>query len=120
MGQVIARRGKDIQWMGNRSMEVNGEVKPGIRSKLYLNPARDPAMFRLVEYAAGYTEPKHRHNADEIVYVVAGEVDIGGTRYEAGDPLWIEADTDYGPLRAGPNGMTFILVRQKEANYVTS
>ena len=58
MGQVIARRGKDIQWMGNRSMEVNGEVKPGIRSKLYLNPARDPAMFRLVEYVPPATRSR--------------------------------------------------------------
>ena len=120
MGEVIARRGADVAWVGSRQVEVDGKSRSVLRSKIYLNPAKDPAMLRLVEYSPGYLEPRHRHTADEIVYILSGTVDIDGTRYEAGDALWIGAHTEYGPLTAGPEGMTFLLIRQGAATLIPS
>ena len=118
MGRLIARRSSEVPWQANRATKVDGKDQTLLRSKLYLNPARDPAMLRLVEYMPGYTEPRHRHMAAEIVYVVSGSVDIDGTLYEAGDALWIDAHTEYGPLTAGPQGMTFLLIRQGPADLI--
>ena len=120
MDGVIARRGSQVEWQSSRQAVVEGKPQSVLRSKLYLNPAKDPAMLRLVEYSPGYSEPRHRHTAAEIVYIIAGEVDIDGVAYREGDALWIGANEEYGPLTAGPAGMTFLLVRQKAADLIPS
>ncbi len=118
MGKVIAKRNADVGWVSNRHKEQSGVKNLIMRSKLYFNPAIEPAMLRYVEYLPGCVEPKHSHTIDEVVYIVAGEMDIGGTLYAAGDALWIEAKTEYGPLTAGPEGATFLLFRSAASAYV--
>ena len=119
MGRVIAKRGAELEWFHNRHREeADGTRTLTMRSKFYFNPAREPAMLRYVEYLPGCTEPRHSHTEDEVVFITAGEMDIEGTIYRAGDALWIEAKTEYGPLVAGPEGATFLLFRKGIADYV--
>lgn len=53
MPQLIARRSTDVEWAANHFTEIDGRKVPVLNSKLYLNPARDPAYLRLVEYCPG-------------------------------------------------------------------
>ena len=120
MGRVLARRGEEISWQEGREVEINGKKQWGLRTRRYFAPTVDPVYFNRVNYAAGYTEPPHSHTVDEIIYIMEGELQVGDTRYIAGDTLWIEANTVYGPLTAGPQGMTFLLIRNAPAEYVPS
>ncbi|MBI2867885.1 MAG: cupin domain-containing protein [Chloroflexi bacterium] len=118
MGKVVTRRGNEVQWEVNREMEVGGKKTWGIKNKLYIDPKKDGALVRLVAAAAGFVERAHSHTASEVIYVLEGEVQVGDALYTAGDALFIEANTPYGPLKAGPRGMKFLLVRAAPADYV--
>jgi hypothetical protein len=44
----------------------------------------------------GTTVPLHSHSEDEIIFVTAGEIQLGARRYGPGTALAIAADTVYG------------------------
>ncbi|HET9548945.1 MAG TPA: cupin domain-containing protein [Candidatus Binatia bacterium] len=48
--------------------------------------------------------PVHSHPFHEMFYVLEGEIEIGGTVYNAGSCIYIEKDTPYGPTRAPKGG----------------
>jgi mannose-6-phosphate isomerase-like protein (cupin superfamily) len=49
--------------------------------------------------------PIHSHPVNEMFYVIEGEMVIGDTVYKAGDMVYIEKGTPYGPTTA-PKGVT--------------
>lgn len=52
----------------------------------------------------------HAHEADEIIMVVAGEVNLGARTLQTGMSVMIPGWTLYG-LKSGPNGARFINFR---------
>jgi quercetin dioxygenase-like cupin family protein len=118
MGESRIRRGEEVAWEENKHGLINGKQQWQIRNKFYFDPKKTPALLRLVEYAPGYTEKAHSHTAAEVIYVVDGELRVPGATFKSGDALLIDADTVYGPLEAGPQGLKFLLVRFAPAEMV--
>lgn len=54
----------------------------------------------------------HAHEEDEIIYIVAGEMDLGGRLVGAGSSIFIAGNTLYG-FAAGPRGLRFVNFRAR-------
>ncbi|MBL8437152.1 MAG: cupin domain-containing protein [Zoogloeaceae bacterium] len=52
----------------------------------------------VVRLAVGARFPRHRHEGTEEVVVLAGVVEIGGVRLEAGDYLFTEPGEEHGVM----------------------
>ena len=58
--------------------------------------------------------PPHAHPSNEIIFIVDGEMTVAGTRYGQGTAIGIKAGTVYGPLVAGPKGVEFLLIMDRD------
>ncbi len=85
-------------------------------SQKFVNEGTDgtPEVF-FVQNKPGYTSRVHSHSQDEVIYVLEGEVSVGGRRCPAGTVVYVQKDTLYGPLVAGPQGVKFINIRPAKA-----
>lgn len=110
MGAIHTRRGEAISWEENRVANDSGNPAWGVRTKPYFEPVDTGMMLRVVEYAPGWVVEAHSHAAAEMVYILNGDVTIGADRFGPGDAIQIEPNTVYGPLRAGPQGVRFVLM----------
>jgi mannose-6-phosphate isomerase-like protein (cupin superfamily) len=61
-------------------------------------------------YKSGFVLPRHRHNADCVYYVIAGEIHAGSVVVGQGDGLFIPKDHDY-TYSAGPDGVELLEFR---------
>ena len=61
-------------------------------------------------YKSGFLLPQHRHDADCVYYVIAGEIHAGNAVVGQGDGLYIPKDHDY-TYRAGPEGVELLEFR---------
>jgi quercetin dioxygenase-like cupin family protein len=117
MSRFFARRAEDLEWEVTVP-GASGSPSPfGVRRKILGDETQGP-FVRLAEYAPGHEEPAHHHDADGVYYILRGEVQLGADRYGAGSLLFVERDTVYGPLKAGPEGFQFLLIRPMPARYV--
>jgi quercetin dioxygenase-like cupin family protein len=110
MGAIHTRRGDAIDWEENRTTSGAGKPAWGVRTKPYFEPADTGMMLRVVEYAPDWVVEAHSHAARECIYILNGEVSIGEQRFGPGDAIQIEPNTVYGPLRAGAQGVRFVLL----------
>lgn len=55
----------------------------------------------------------HWHPCNEILYITAGELTVGGKLYGPGTAIAIDEGTVYGPLVAGPEGADFLTIRDR-------
>ncbi len=95
-----------------------------------VGPGRDTRMFadstcptcRITLFVTGrdepYTSSRHSHSADEILYVLRGDVRFGSRRLGPGDAVAIEGGYKYG-FRGGPEGFAFLNYR-RDASEQTS
>jgi quercetin dioxygenase-like cupin family protein len=68
------------------------------------------------EMPAQHVVLPHRHDCDEVIYVLGGHIMISGDdTLTAGDALVIPAQTTYG-FRVGDEGVRFLLIRPREAS----
>jgi quercetin dioxygenase-like cupin family protein len=68
-----------------------------------------PSIWRTV-FPPGCTVSPHTHDCDYAEIVLEGSQVVGRDLYEAGDIRVVKAGTVYGPLTAGPNGATVLVV----------
>jgi len=68
--------------------------------------------FSLVHlwFKSGYPLPVHSHETDCLYHVVAGFLDMGSTRLEAGDSFFVPANANYG-YTAGEEGVEVLEFR---------
>lgn len=78
----------------------------------YLPPSHDgPQAYLAVQGARVDEIPPHFHSVEQFQYVVTGSGVIGGDRVEVGVVHYADRFTPYGPLGAGPLGMTYATLR---------
>jgi len=78
----------------------------------YLPPAHEgPQAYLAVQGAQVAEIPTHFHSVEQFQYVVAGSGVIGGRPVEGGVVHYADRFTPYGPLCAGPLGMTYATLR---------
>jgi quercetin dioxygenase-like cupin family protein len=69
-----------------------------------------------VHYEPGLRVERHVQLANEIIYLVAGQLTVGDRTCEPGTAITVEAGTVYGPLVAGPEGAEFFLIMDQDPN----
>ncbi len=62
-----------------------------------LNKGRDGADAQLIHVKAGRKSIQHTHTGDEWTLVLKGAYDDGIGRYQAGDAVFADRDTDHNP-----------------------
>ncbi|MEQ8709660.1 MAG: ChrR family anti-sigma-E factor [Rhodospirillales bacterium] len=62
-----------------------------------LNKGRDGADAQLIHVKAGRKSIQHTHTGDEWTLVLKGAYDDGIGRYQAGDVVFADCDTDHNP-----------------------
>lgn len=63
-----------------------------------------------LDYLPGAEAVVHKHDDDEIIYVVRGEMHFGNKVLKAGSSVYIPGNTFYG-FTAGPNGLRIVNFR---------
>ena len=64
----------------------------------------------------GLVAPVHRHDHDEVMFVIEGGFSMGRRRCGPGTVVYIEAGTDYG-FEVWDEGVRFLNIRQGLARY---
>lgn len=109
MGRIYVKREQEVPWADSNARHItNG--RSAVRNKIMGDEETGP-WVRVVDYAPGYEFEPHSHDQDEVIYVLQGDAEVGGENYGPGTVIYIEKNTPYGPLKAGPEGFRFVLVR---------
>ena len=90
---------------------VEDAQKAGARRK-YLARGEGGFHSQISWFPAGYEVPPHKHGHDELIMVIEGSLVMdGGPTLGPLDSMALEAGHEYG-FTAGPDGMTFVTIRQ--------
>ena len=75
-----------------------------------------PGGFSLVsiEFAPGYTLPRHSHSSDCLYYIVEGGIVMGRRELGPGDGFFLPAEQPYA-YHAGPDGVKLLEFRHETA-----
>jgi quercetin dioxygenase-like cupin family protein len=68
---------------------------------------------------AGFKVPRHRHNSDQLVFVMGGSAVQGNRELRVGEGWSTPAGNPYG-IQAGPNGLTWLEVRTAPLGVLTT
>src|SRR5262249_37819286 len=79
---------------GDRRVSVPGKFPGGAPERMVVLGRYDPGM--VIE--------RHAHASDNLVYVLEGDLDVGGRPCPAGTLIILERGAVFGPLTAGPDG----------------
>jgi quercetin dioxygenase-like cupin family protein len=96
-------RGNETEW---RALEV-----PGVSVRILRSDKATGESTALVRLEPGSRFPAHDHPAGEEVYVVEGEVTIGGERLNAGDYLYTPPSGKHAASTEG--GCVFLVTLPK-------
>jgi len=71
--------------------------------------ASAPVVFKVV-FPPGTVVATHMHDCDYCEVILEGSQKVGRTWHHPGDIRIVQAHTAYGPLEAGPEGCTVMVV----------
>jgi quercetin dioxygenase-like cupin family protein len=100
----------EVDWVGDLGEGVMARSGGRSRRKVIGDPAQG-LFVNLSEYDANITLEAHSHDQPELMYVLEGEMTVGGQRCLPGTVLRVPANTVYGQLSAGPEGVRFLVIR---------
>lgn len=113
MGQINVINERDIPWKPGRNYDEGG-VKRWVNNRVPIAKAAGGMWLGRVKYDPNMRVEPHRHAANEIIYILSGELTFGDRVYPPGTSVTIEANTLYGPLIAGPQGAEFLLIMDRQ------
>ena len=67
---------------------------------------------------AGVKAQPHSHSQDEVIFILEGELAMGGRTCGPGTVVFMERDTQYG-FTVGPRGVRFLNIRRGLATFTT-
>lgn len=103
---------EELPWTSGSRMDKDGEEKR-VRSRFPIAHFESGPYLGRARYDPGMVVEAHWHPCNEILYVTAGELSVGGELYKPGTALAIDEGTVYGPLVAGPEGAEFLTIRDR-------
>ena len=109
MGQVLYASAHETSWLRPEGEWEAQAGRPDSRYKLLAAGKNVPTVL-IAEFEPDHRQEAHSHPTSEVLYILRGEVTIGTTRSCAGTMVFVEKDTTYGPLIAGPKGVRFLRV----------
>ncbi len=107
MGFII--QASDVPWSKWRGPEW-----PSRRTKV-VGDKEKGAYVTFAERKAGDLGKAHSHTADEVMYILEGDMMVGDQHIRQGGVFYAEKNTVYGPIRPGQNGVKFMNVRFEKA-----
>ena len=114
MAGAIRFHESEVDWVGDLGEGVMARSGGRSRRKVIGDPA-EGLFVNLSEYDPDITLEAHSHDQPELMYILEGEMTIGGERCRPGTVLRVPANTVYGPLTAGPEGVRFLVIRSGPA-----
>lgn len=101
-----------------------------VRPQIHADGRRVSGHLRIIErsdervvvytrYDAGLVIEKHSHLANEVIYVLEGELIVDDRVCTAGTTLVLEKGTPFGPLTAGPGGTILFEIFDGETGHVS-
>jgi quercetin dioxygenase-like cupin family protein len=109
MGQVVYANAHDAEWLRPEGDWEAASGKPDSRYKLLEAGGPAPTVL-IAEFEPGHYQEAHSHPTSEVLYILRGDVTIGDVTSRAGTMVFVEKDTRYGPLTAGPKCVKFLRV----------
>src|ERR1700722_8015783 len=88
-----------------------GKVNPGepdVRVKPFETRSGVVPRGQLVQYESGHVEKAHSHDESELLFIIDGDVTIGGDPARPGMLTHIPGGTTYGPIEGGQKGVRFL------------
>jgi hypothetical protein len=86
--------------------QLHGDRRASVHIKfLEWTPDRFVAYTR---YDPGLVLERHGHSSDHLLFVLDGELTVGDRVCTAGTLVVLERGAAFGPLVAGPDGVTFL------------
>ena len=90
------------------------QLDPNAPAARFFHPGSDTELQAFeMRLGPGYELPPHAHLEDEIIYVLAGTLELGARTLRPGASVYIPAETLYA-LRAGPEGLRFLNMRARQ------
>jgi hypothetical protein len=86
------------------------EGKEG-RTYVLMGQQDEGHWVHVLKVPPGYTSEAHFHDYDQFQVVIEGSVDMAGEILIPGSVHYTDAKTPYGPFRAGPDGLTMMIIR---------
>ena len=86
--------------------QMHGDRRVGVHLK-FLEWTKD-RMVAFTYYDPGLILERHAHESDALVFVIEGDVEVGGHPCPPGTLIVLEKGAAFGPLIAGPDGCTFL------------
>ncbi len=114
MSEPIAIDASDIPWEEGRSQTTSDGRRLVVHRRFPIAHLDPGPWFGHVHYEPGLRVERHAHPANEIIYLVAGQLTVGDRICEPGTAITVEAGTVYGPLIAGPEGAEFFLIMDRD------
>jgi hypothetical protein len=91
----------DEEWQEVKA-QLHGDKRVSIWEKyLEWTPER---LVLYARYDPNVLVERHGHMSDHVIYVLEGEIDIGGRHCPAGTCITLEKGAVFGPIIGGPKG----------------
>lgn len=98
-----------------RMEDVAPRIRPGLtgdrKQYLLLGENGEGQYVATVEAPPGDVIDAHYHDVDQFQIILAGSGTIAGEPVSRGTVHYTDANTPYGPIVAGPEGITYAVVR---------
>jgi hypothetical protein len=91
----------DVEWQEVKAQQ-HGSRRVSVWEK-YLEWTPE-LMVLYARYEPGMLTERHGHMSDHIVYVLEGEITVGGVRCQTGTNIVLEKGAAFGPIEAGSEG----------------
>lgn len=91
----------DLPWLRSREQQNADGSQSAVLNRIV---ASGPMFVTYTRYEPGMMLARHSHQADEVIYILEGEVRVGERLWTEGTVAILEAGAYFGPLVAGPKG----------------
>ena len=100
----------DLPWQAvKRQRNADGSTS-AVWEKWIAFSADPPYLSLYARYDPGMIVRRHGHFSPHVVFVLEGELDVGGRSCPAGTHIELPLGAAFGPLMAGPDGCTLFEV----------
>jgi hypothetical protein len=86
--------------------QLHGGERIGVHLK-FLEWTKD-RMVAFTYYDPGLVLERHAHSSDALIFIIEGDVTVGGRPCPPGTLIVLEKGAAFGPLVAGPDGCKFL------------
>lgn len=92
---------ENLPWLRAREQRNGDGTESAVLNRIV---ASEPMFVAYTRYEPGMMLARHSHHADEVIYIVDGEVQVGDQLWTKGTVAILEKGAYFGPLIAGPQG----------------